>query len=186
MIEGSRPQVLTDAQWEVLAPLIEACRPPHKTEHHDLRRTIAAIIWRHDSGAKWRQIPAGLGPWWVAAQSFSRWSRLGRLGAAAGGGAAAWRGRAWDGVPRRHPHPSTPQGRRCGEKGGSSAERDEREALGRSRGGYGTKACVIPDASGRTSGLALAPGQPPELPLAPLLRTLLSTIPAWIVADRGY
>src|SRR3954453_8081337 len=77
MIEGSRPQVLTDAQWEVLAPLIEACRPPHKTEHHDLRRTIAAIIWRHDSGAKWRQIPAGLGRWWMAAQTFSRWSRLG-------------------------------------------------------------------------------------------------------------
>ena len=77
MIDGSRPQVLTDAQWEVLAPLIEACRPPHKTEHHDLRRTIEAIIWRHDSGAKWRQIPAALGPWWMAAQTFSRWSRLG-------------------------------------------------------------------------------------------------------------
>jgi len=52
MIEGNRPQVLTDAQWAVLAPLIEACRPPHKTEHPDLRRTIEAIIWRHDSGAK--------------------------------------------------------------------------------------------------------------------------------------
>ena len=77
MIEESRPQILTDAQWEVLAPLIEACRPPHKTEHHDLRRTIEAIIWRHDSGAKWRQIPAALGPWWMAAQTFSRWSRLG-------------------------------------------------------------------------------------------------------------
>ena len=69
--------VLTDAQWEVLAPLIEACRPPYKTDHHDLRRTIEAIIWRHDNGAKWRQIPAELGPWWMAAQTFSRWSRLG-------------------------------------------------------------------------------------------------------------
>jgi len=77
MIDGSRPQVLTDAQWEALAPLIEACRPPHKTEHHDLRRTIEAIIWRHDSGARWRQIPAALGPWWMAAQTFGRWSRLG-------------------------------------------------------------------------------------------------------------
>src|SRR4051812_15525170 len=69
--------VLTDVQWEVLAPLIEACRPPYKTDHHDLRRTIEAIIWRHDNGAKWRQIPAELGPWWMAAQTFSRWSRLG-------------------------------------------------------------------------------------------------------------
>jgi transposase len=48
-----------------------------KTDHHDLRRTIEAIIWRHDNGAKWRQIPAELGPWWMAAQTFGRWSRLG-------------------------------------------------------------------------------------------------------------
>ena len=77
MADRDRPKVLTDAQWEVLAPLIEACRPPYKTDHHDLRRTIEAIIWRHDNGAKWRQIPAELGPWWMAAQTFGRWSRLG-------------------------------------------------------------------------------------------------------------
>jgi transposase len=70
-------RVLTDAQWEVLAPLIEACRPPYKTDHHDLRRTIEAIIWRHDNGAKWRQIPAELGPWWLAAQLFLRWAKQG-------------------------------------------------------------------------------------------------------------
>src|SRR3954462_10104666 len=78
--------VLTDVQWEVLAPLIEACRPPYKTDHHDLRRTIEAIIWRHDNGAKWRQIPAELGPWWMAAQTFRRWSRLGVWGRLLGAG----------------------------------------------------------------------------------------------------
>src|SRR3954471_5997180 len=77
MADQDRLTVLTDGQWEVLAPLIEACRPPHKTDHHDRRRTIEAIIWRHDNGAKWRQIPAELGPWWMAAQTFGRWSRLG-------------------------------------------------------------------------------------------------------------
>jgi transposase len=70
-------QVLTDEQWAVLAPLIEACRPKGKTKHHDLRRTIEAIIWRHENGAKWRAIPAELGPWWAAAQTFIRWSKLG-------------------------------------------------------------------------------------------------------------
>ena len=45
---------------------------------------------------------------------------------------------------------------------------------------------MIADASGRAIGFALAPGQAHELPLAPLLLTLLSLIPAWIVADRGY
>lgn len=36
-----------------------------------------AIVWRHQNGAKWRAIPAELGPWWAAAQTFIRWARLG-------------------------------------------------------------------------------------------------------------
>lgn len=70
-------QVLTDEQWAVLAPLIEEVRPRGKTQHHDLRRTIEAILWRHQNGAKWRSLPAELGPWWRAAQTFIRWARLG-------------------------------------------------------------------------------------------------------------
>ena len=77
MASQDKLTVLTDAQWAVLEPLIERCRPHHKTQHHDLRRTIEAIIWRHDNGAKWRAIPAELGPWWMAAQTFNRWSRYG-------------------------------------------------------------------------------------------------------------
>src|SRR5215210_1712529 len=45
-----------------LKPLIEACRPKGKTPPQDLRRTISAILWRHENGAKWRAIPANLGP----------------------------------------------------------------------------------------------------------------------------
>jgi transposase len=77
VIEEPQRLVLRDEQWAVLAPLIETCRPAHKTEHINLRQTIEAIIWRHDNGAKWRQIPPELGPWWRAAQTFNRWSRLG-------------------------------------------------------------------------------------------------------------
>jgi transposase len=69
--------VLTDAQWAALALLIAQCRPLHKTEHKNLRRTIEAIIWRHENGAKWRSIPPHLGPWWMAAQTFNRWSHHG-------------------------------------------------------------------------------------------------------------
>ena len=36
--------VLTDVQWAVLEPLIEACRPHRKTQYHHLRRTMAAIV----------------------------------------------------------------------------------------------------------------------------------------------
>src|SRR4051794_35841870 len=51
--------------------------PKGKTPPQDLRRTIAAILWRHQNGAKWRAVPADLGPWSRAAQTFIRWARLG-------------------------------------------------------------------------------------------------------------
>lgn len=61
-----------------------------------------------------------------------------------------------------------------------------REALGRSRGGFGTKACVIADGGGHAITFALAPGQAHELPLAPGLLGCLPDIPGWVVGDRGY
>src|SRR4051812_12370881 len=60
-----------------LEPLIETCRPKGKTPPQDLRRTISAIVWRHQNGAKGRAIPAELGPWSRAAQTFIRWAHLG-------------------------------------------------------------------------------------------------------------
>jgi transposase len=69
--------MLTDAQWALLEPLIEICRPKGKTPPQDLRRTLSAILWRHQNGTKWRAIPEELGPWWRAAQIFIRWAKAG-------------------------------------------------------------------------------------------------------------
>ncbi len=69
--------MLADAPWMSLEPLIEACRPKSMTPPQDLRRTISALVWRHETGAKWRAIPADLGPWSRAAHTFIRWARLG-------------------------------------------------------------------------------------------------------------
>ncbi len=69
--------MLTDAQWAVLEPLVLAVRSCGKTPHEDLRRTLEAIIWRHRNGAAWRAIPAALGTWWGAAQTFIRWGKQG-------------------------------------------------------------------------------------------------------------
>ena len=69
--------MLTDTQWAALAPLIEVCRPHAKVPSRHLRRTIEAILWRHDKGAKWRALPVELGRWWMAAQIFIGWARLG-------------------------------------------------------------------------------------------------------------
>ena len=32
---------------------------------------------RHEKGANWRAVPEVYGPWWMAAKTFVRWSRLG-------------------------------------------------------------------------------------------------------------
>jgi transposase len=77
MTEQSRLIVLSDEQWAVLGPLIDECRPRGKTEPVALRETIEAIVWRHQNGAKWRSVPPDLVPWWRAAQTFIRWSKLG-------------------------------------------------------------------------------------------------------------
>ena len=178
--------VLTDAQWDALAPLIEQCRPPHKTEHDNLRRTIEAIVWRHENGAKWRSIPPHLGPWWMAAQTFIRWSHHGvweRLLEQAQQREGLKLGMAFlDGTTIR----AHQKAAGATKKGESSAQRDKREALGRSRGGFSTKASVIVDGSGRAIGFALAPGQANELPMAPVLLSVLTVLALWIVADRGY
>ena len=71
--------LLPDLPWEkigaptsLLEPLVEGCRPKGKTPPGDLRRTMAAILWRHQNGAKWRAIPEELWPWWRAAHIFIR------------------------------------------------------------------------------------------------------------------
>ena len=77
MTDGNGTQVFADAAWAVWEPLIEEVRPRGKTPPKELRRTISAIFWRHQNGAKWRSLPAELGPWWPAAQLFIRWARQG-------------------------------------------------------------------------------------------------------------
>lgn len=60
------------------------------------------------------------------------------------------------------------------------------QALGRSRGGYGTKAHVLTDARGRAIAFAPTPGQAAGRPQAEGLLACLPGTPIWTVGDRGY
>jgi transposase len=167
--------MLTDAQWTVLGPLVEQCRPYAKVPPSTLRRTLSAILWRHENGAKWRSLPAEMGPWWMAAQTFIRWSRLGvweRLLALVQARGVELGMAFLDGTSVRAHQDVAPR-------------RSASEALGRSRGGFGTKACVIADGAGRAIAF-IAPGQAHELPQAAPLLERLPGVPRWVVADRGY
>src|SRR4051794_31470500 len=176
---------LTDGRWAVLEPLIEAARPRGKVRPRDLRRTIEAIVWRHRNGATWRSLPAEYGPWWRAAQLAIRWSQFGaweRLLSLAQARGVDLGMVFLDGTSIR----AHPKAAGAPKKGGSSKRRAQREALGRSRGGFGTKACAVADGRGRAVAFAVAPGQAHELPVAPALLDRLPRAPRWVVGDRGY
>jgi transposase len=67
---------LTDAQWAVLGPLLPGGsrgRPPRWTK----RQLINGIWWRARTGAPWRDVPAGYGPWQTVYGLFRRWQRDG-------------------------------------------------------------------------------------------------------------
>ena len=70
-------QVLGDDEWTRLKAALDAARSGTGRPFPDERRTVEAVIWRQQNGAKWRSLPAVLGPWWKAAQLHIRWSRSG-------------------------------------------------------------------------------------------------------------
>jgi hypothetical protein len=54
---GETMQVLTDAQWAKFEAAIAAANIRGARPRTEERRTIEAIIWRLDNGAKWRSVP---------------------------------------------------------------------------------------------------------------------------------
>ena len=179
--------MLTDGQWTMLEPLIDACRPHAKVLSAHLRRTIQAILWRHENGAKWRALPTELGPWWMVDGGADLHQMVAArcMGKAVAYGTGQ-KAQARHDISGRHQHPCASESSRCALKRASANERDDREALGRSRGGFGTKACVIADGAGRAIAFRVAPGQAHELPHAVPLLDRLPDVPLWVVADRGY
>lgn len=90
------------------------------------------------------------------------------------------------GVPRRREPAGAPNGGRGCRDDRPAAEQDPREALGRSRGGYGTKAGVIAHRLGpRLVAFRLASGPAQELGHAVRLVGQLPRGPEWIFGDRG-
>ena len=69
-------QVLTDTQWERIAPLLPAPKRgrPYCTAH---RVTVEAILWIARTGAPWRDLPERFGKWGTVYQRFRRWTHAG-------------------------------------------------------------------------------------------------------------
>jgi putative transposase len=52
------PTDLTDAEWQVLAPLIPATKPGGRPPLHDRRELVNAMAYWVRAGCAWRLLPA--------------------------------------------------------------------------------------------------------------------------------
>jgi len=69
--------LLTDAQWDRLAPLLPPAKPHSGRPNKDHRVVVEAILWRLRTGAPWRDLPDEFGPWQTAYSRFRRWTAAG-------------------------------------------------------------------------------------------------------------
>ena len=147
---------LTDEQWARLAPLLPPQRPRTGRPARDHRTVIGAILWVLRTGAPWRDLPERFGPWGTAYSRFRRWAATGvwQLVLDSLQRDAEARGELdrtthyVDGTTVRA-HQSA-----AGARGGQ-----QKEALGRSRGGFGTKVHLRAEGGGRPLVFLLSGGE---------------------------
>jgi transposase len=68
---------LTDAQWNLLEPLLVHSSKRGPKHGADLRRVVDAMLYISHTGCQWRYLPAEFGPWTRIWSQFRRWSSVG-------------------------------------------------------------------------------------------------------------
>jgi putative transposase len=69
---------LTDAHWQVLAPLIPAPKPGGRPAVHQRRELLNAMLYWLRAGCAWRLLPHDLPPWQTVYHYFRCWRLEGR------------------------------------------------------------------------------------------------------------
>lgn len=170
-----RRHEITEHQWQAIKDLLPGQPGDPGATAKDNRLFINAIMWMAKTGAPWRDLPERFGNWNSVFQRFNRWCKAGvfetileylqdpdlaelLLDST---------------IVRAHQHAA-------GAKGSTA----KNEALGRSRGGFGTKIHVACDGSGKPVKIILTPGQDHDVTQGPAL--IANSEAAKVIADRGY
>ena len=69
--------VLTNAQWERIAPLLPGKKGDPGRSGEDNRRSLEGILWIVRTGAPWRDLPDVFGNWFTVWKRFRRWALKG-------------------------------------------------------------------------------------------------------------
>lgn len=77
MSRQAYPYDLTDAEWQLLAPLVPAPRPGGRPLQHPRREIVNAILYVLRTGCQWRALPHDLPPWGTVWWYFRQWREEG-------------------------------------------------------------------------------------------------------------
>ena len=142
------------------------------------RLFLTAVLWILRSGGQWRALPEALGNWNTVFKRFSRWCAHG----------------VWQAVHEGCIHLPDLQSvfidstimRAHSCAAGAAGSSAEEEALGRSRGGFTTKAHVLTDALGYPLEIVLTGGQQSDVGQAETLLVLTPQGAEALGADKAY
>jgi putative transposase len=73
------PTDTTDAQWEIIRPLIPPRKGPGAPTRVNLRRIVDGIFYISRSGCQWRMLPHEFSPWETVYYYFNKWKKDGTL-----------------------------------------------------------------------------------------------------------
>ena len=183
LLVNSRPTLIrglmTDEEWAIFAPLLtmpslRGGRPPKN--HRD---RLDGVLWICRTGAPWRDLPAAFGKWNSVWKQFRRWCEAGvwdlLLQALADSGCALDMLQMIDStIVRAH---------RCA--AGQRSEQ-QKQALGRSRGGFSTKIHLRCNAAGLPIGVVLSEGEAHDVTAYEGLMQQRDSDPGAMLADKGY
>src|ERR1700749_3597835 len=134
---------LTEFEWKVVKPLLP--NKPRGVPRVDDRRVLNGIFWVLRSGAPWRDLPRGLGPYTTSSNPFARWGRAGvwsRIMNALATTHDASVQMIDTSIVRVHQH-------------AACITQNRRQSMGRSRGGLTSKIHAVVDKVIATSGPTL-------------------------------
>jgi transposase len=198
---------LTDAQWAVLQPLLPVGTKSGRPSQWTKRQLIDGIRWRVRAGAPWRDIPPGYGSWQAVYGLFRRWQRAGVWAAilaslqarADAAGLISWDVSVDSTIARAHQHAAGARREGDAQKeppGGVGEPEPVDHALGRSRGGWGTKVHLATEQGQKPLALVLTGGQRGDSPQFQVVVGRIRvarvgcgrprTRPGRVLADRAY
>ena len=164
---------LTDFEWAAIKPFLP--NKPRGVPRVNDRRVLNGIFWVLRSGAPWRDLPNNFGPYTTCYNRFVRWRRAGvwakPMSALAEAHDAAVQ-MIDTSIVRVNQH-------------GACITRNQRQSMGRSRGGLTSKIHAPVDTNGLPVRLALTAGETHDNPLAGRILSRLKS-GAMLLADRGY